>query len=43
MMAGVDVHYASQIEDVLAVALPKLARLPQFQPVAAEIPVGAAA
>jgi ATP-dependent Lon protease len=43
MMAGVDVHYASQIEDVLAVALPKLARLPQFQPVAVEIPVGAAA
>jgi ATP-dependent Lon protease len=43
MMAGVDVHYASQIEDVLAVALPNLARLPQFQPVAAEIPVGAAA
>ncbi len=43
MMAGVDVHYASQIEDVLAVALPKLAMRPQPQPVPTEIPVGAAA
>ena len=43
MMAGVDVHYASQIEDVLAVALPKLAMRPQLQPAAAELPVGAAA
>ena len=31
MIAGVDVHYASQIEDVLAVALPMLAARPQFQ------------
>ncbi|MGD1061847.1 MAG: endopeptidase La [Terracidiphilus sp.] len=43
MMAGVDVHYASQIEDVLAVALPKLAMRPQLQPAATELPVGAAA
>jgi len=43
MMAGVDVHYASQIEDVLAVALPKLAMRPQPQPVPTELPVGAAA
>jgi ATP-dependent Lon protease len=41
MMAGVDVHYASQIEDVLAVALPRLAMRPQLQPT--ELPVGAAA
>jgi hypothetical protein len=39
----VDVHYASQIEDVLAVALPKLAMRPQLQPAATELPVGAAA
>jgi ATP-dependent Lon protease len=43
MMAGVDVHYASQIEDVLAVALPQLAMRPQLQPVVTELPVGAAA
>jgi ATP-dependent Lon protease len=43
MMAGVDVHYASQIEDVLAVALPKLAMRPQLQTAATELPVGAAA
>ncbi len=43
MMAGVDVHYASQIEDVLAVALPRLAMRPQLQPAATELPVGAAA
>ncbi|HKN20891.1 MAG TPA: endopeptidase La [Terracidiphilus sp.] len=43
MMAGVDVHYASQIEDVLAVALPKLAMRPQLQPAATELPVSAAA
>jgi len=43
MMAGVDVHYASQIEDVLAVALPKLDMRPQLQPAATELPVGAAA
>ncbi len=43
MMAGVDVHYASQIEDVLAVALPKLAMRPQLQPAVTELPVSAAA
>jgi ATP-dependent Lon protease len=43
MMAGVDVHYASQIEDVLAVALPSLAMPQQFQSDAAELTVGAAA
>jgi ATP-dependent Lon protease len=43
MMAGVDVHYASQIEDVLAVALPKLVMRPQLLPAATELPVGAAA
>ena len=41
MMAGVDVHYASQIEDVLAVALPKLAMRPQPAPI--ELAVSAAA
>jgi ATP-dependent Lon protease len=43
MMQGVDVHYASEIEDVLAVALPKLAMRVQPQSVAAEISVSAAA
>jgi ATP-dependent Lon protease len=43
MMAGVDVHYASQIEDVLAVALPKLVMRPELQPAATELPVGVAA
>jgi ATP-dependent Lon protease len=43
MMKGVDVHYASEIEDVLAVALPKLAMRSQPQAVTAELPVGAAA
>jgi ATP-dependent Lon protease len=43
MMAGVEVHYASQIEDVLAVALPTLAMRPQFQPAVAELRVSAAA
>jgi ATP-dependent Lon protease len=43
MMVGVDVHYASQIEDVLTVALPRLAMRPQLQPAATELPVGAAA
>jgi ATP-dependent Lon protease len=41
MTAGVDVRYATHIEDVLAVALPKLAMRPQ--PVATELPVEAAA
>jgi ATP-dependent Lon protease len=35
MMEGVDVHFASQIEDVLAVALPLLAAKPQAVPLAA--------
>ncbi|MGO9795336.1 MAG: endopeptidase La [Terracidiphilus sp.] len=35
MMEGVTVHYASEIEDVLAVALPLLAARPQLQPAAA--------
>ncbi len=43
MMAGVDVHYASQIEDVLAVALPTLAMRPHLQPAATELRVSAAA
>jgi hypothetical protein len=43
MTAGVDVHYASQIEDVLAVALPKLAMRPQQQAGVTEISVSAAA
>jgi ATP-dependent Lon protease len=43
MMEGVDVRYASQIEDVLAVALPQLAMRPLAQPIAAGLPVGVAA
>ncbi len=42
MTAGVDVHYATQIEDVLAVALPTLA-VSQPQPAVTEIRVSAAA
>src|SRR5580700_4249362 len=34
MMEGVNVHYASEIEDVLAVALPLLAARPQMRPAA---------
>jgi ATP-dependent Lon protease len=34
MMEGVTVHYASEIEDVLAVALPLLATRPQLRPAA---------
>jgi ATP-dependent Lon protease len=41
MMAGVNVRYASQIEDVLAVALPRLAMRPQ--PVANQLLVEAVA
>ncbi|MGC9223494.1 MAG: endopeptidase La [Terracidiphilus sp.] len=41
MIAGVAIHYASQIEDVLAVALPNLAM--KTAPVTTELPVGAAA
>jgi ATP-dependent Lon protease len=42
MTAGVDVHYATEIEDVLAVALPTLA-IAQPQPAVTEIRVSAAA
>ncbi len=41
MMAGVDVRYASHVEDVLAVALPRLVMRPQ--PVEADLAVVAAA
>ena len=43
MIKGVEVHYASGIEDVLAVALPLLPARPQLQTPAAELTVGAAA
>jgi ATP-dependent Lon protease len=43
MMQGVAVHYASRIEDVLAVALPLLKARPDTQPVGAEQTAGAAA
>ncbi len=43
MMEGVTVHYASEIEDVLAVALPLLAARPQLQPAAASVAASAAA
>ncbi len=43
MMQGVTVHYASHIEDVLAVALPMLAARPQLQPVPASMAASAAA
>jgi ATP-dependent Lon protease len=43
MIKGVDVHYASQIEDVLAVALPLLAARPQLQPAATKLAATAAA
>jgi ATP-dependent Lon protease len=36
MMQGVDVHYASQIEDVLAVALPMLKARPEATPINAD-------
>ncbi len=45
MMEGVTVHYASEIEDVLAVALPLLAARPQMRPAAprrTESPAGVA-
>ncbi len=38
MMEGVTVHYASEIEDVLAVALPLLAARPQMRPAAPRRP-----
>jgi hypothetical protein len=37
MMEGVTVHYASRIEDVLAVALPLLKARPDTKPVGAEV------
>jgi ATP-dependent Lon protease len=43
MVEGVTVHYASEIEDVLAVALPLLAARPQLQPAAATLATTAAA
>jgi ATP-dependent Lon protease len=43
MIKGVEVHYASGIEDVLAVALPLLAARPHLQPSTADLTVGAAA
>jgi hypothetical protein len=43
MMEGVTVHYASEIEDVLAVALPLLAARPQLQPAPAIRTASAAA
>jgi ATP-dependent Lon protease len=43
LMEGVEVHYASRIEDVLAVALPTLKARPENKPTAIEIPVSAAA
>jgi ATP-dependent Lon protease len=43
MMAGVTVHYASRIEDVLAVALPLLKARPDMQPVGAEVAASQAA
>ncbi|MGA9671453.1 MAG: endopeptidase La [Terracidiphilus sp.] len=43
LTAGVDVHYASRIEDVLAVALPTLKARQENKPAAVEIPVSAAA
>ena len=43
MTKGVEVHYASGIDDVLAVALPLLAAQPQLPSSEANLPVGAAA
>jgi ATP-dependent Lon protease len=43
MMEGVTVHYASQIDDVLDVALPMLTTHPHMQPAASEVAVIAAA
>jgi len=42
-MEGVTVHYASRIEDVLAVALPLLNARPDTSPVGAELAVSTAA
>ncbi|MGB7265283.1 MAG: endopeptidase La [Terracidiphilus sp.] len=43
MMQGVTVHYASQIEDVLAIALPLVAARPQLQSSAGSFAVSAVA
>ncbi|MGA2206342.1 MAG: endopeptidase La [Terracidiphilus sp.] len=43
MMEGVTVHYAGEIEDVLAVALPQLAARPQLRPSPVEVTASAAA
>jgi ATP-dependent Lon protease len=43
MMEGVTVHYASEIEDVLTVALPLLAARPQLQPTPAILAASVAA
>ncbi len=43
MIAGVKIHYASEIEDVLEVALPLLAARPQMQPEALKRAASAAA
>jgi ATP-dependent Lon protease len=43
LMEGVAVHYASRIEDVLAVALPLLHPQPDARPVESEVAVGAVA
>ncbi|MGA2807171.1 MAG: endopeptidase La [Terracidiphilus sp.] len=43
LIAGVQIHYASRIEDVLAVALPLLQARPDTVPAEAEISVGAVA
>ena len=43
MMEGVTVHYANQIDDVLAVALPLLAAHTKVQPAASDVAVIAAA
>jgi ATP-dependent Lon protease len=43
LMEGVTVHYASRIEDVLAVALPLLNARPDTSPVGAELAVSTAA
>jgi ATP-dependent Lon protease len=43
LMAGVTIHYAKRIEDVLAVALPLLKAVPDTKPAEPEITVGARA
>jgi ATP-dependent Lon protease len=43
MIEGVSIHYASRIEDVLAVALPSLKAKPEVTPIAADRGASAAA